>query len=103
MVDRLRFSSERTREPYTKNRRSSRTTSPGQTVLPSRSHRVSKPGTRAERVVSKRCSCSSVSWRKRSLDQMISSVSGWKMTMGRGELTMVSWVATSMLAVTDSM
>ena len=54
-------------------------------------------------MASKRCSRSPVRRRKRSLVQMISSLSGRKITMGKGELTMVSFVATSTLPVIFSM
>ena len=103
MLDgRPRRSSERTRLPKTRNFRWPTWTSPGHSVLPSSSQRVSKPGTAAESLVSNRWSRPSVSWRNRSLDQITSSVSGWKMTMGSGELSMVSRVAISMLADTLS-
>ena len=42
-----------------------------------------------------------MSW-ARSLVHMTSSVSGWKRTMGRGELSIVSRLAASMLVVTES-
>ena len=66
------------------------------------SHRESKPGMRADSLASNRCSRSPVSWRKRSLVQMMSSLSGRKMIMGRGELAMVSLVAVSTVPVTFS-
>ena len=78
-------------------------TSVGHSVLPSMSQREEKSGTAAVILVSKRCSRSPVIWRKRSLDQMTSSFSGRKMTMGSGAFTMVSLVAESMLQVTFSM
>ena len=77
-------------------------TSVGHSVLPSISQREKKSGTAAVSLVSNRCSFSPVSWRKRSLDQITSSFSGRKITMGRGALTMVSLVAVSMLQVTES-
>ena len=78
-------------------------TSVGHSVFPSISQREEKSGTAAVILVSNRCSRSPVSWRKRSLDQMTSSFSGRKITMGSGALTMVSLVAGSMLQVTLSM
>ena len=67
-----------------------------------REHMFDTKITAAVSLVSNRWSRSPVIWRKRSLDQITSSFSGRKITMGRGALTMVSLVAVSMLQVTES-
>ena len=84
-----------TRLPKTRYCRSPMTTGSGQTWSPSRSHWLWKAGTREVSLVSKMWSRSPVMWRKSSLLQMISSESGWKMTMGRGEEIMVRREAAS--------
>ena len=66
------------------------------------SHRVSNPGATADILVSNTCSRVPLIWRKRSLLQMTSSVSGRNITTGRGQLRVVSLATTSTLPASPS-
>ena len=92
----------RTRPPNTRNFLSPRATSPGHWLFPSISHRASNPGATLDSLESYRCSRSPAMLRKRSLLQMMSPLSGRKMSMGRGALVTESLVACSTLPVTLS-
>ena len=79
------------------------TTRWGHSCFPSSSHWTGKSGTASSTFISKRCSRTPASWRKFSLLQMTSPVSGRNTMMGRGELMRVDLLAVSTLPVRWSM